>query len=245
MNDARTYAHVGQNRLLAALPESDAQAVSARLEQISVGLRHMLQEPDEPIRYVYFPIAGVMSLVLDTQEGAVEVATVGNEGMVGTPLLLGADRSPTQAFCQVPGEVLRMKAQDFMAAVRQSVALHDLLHRYAQALMNQISQSVACNHLHPIEQRMCRWLCMTHDRVGANEFSLTQEFLAQMLGVRRPSVTVVAGMLQKAGLISYSRGRITVLDREGLEGGACECYRRVRDEFERLFAGTKEIAAAK
>lgn len=236
MDDARRYAQTGQNRLLASLPERDAQQITANAQRLSLSLKDVLLEPNEPITHVHFPLSGVMSLVLDTQEGSVEVATIGNEGMVGTPLLLGSDRSPTRGFCQVPGDVLRVSAEDFKAALLRSSALHDLLHRYTQALINQISQSVACNHMHPIEQRMCRWLCMTHDRVGIDEFSLTQEFLSQMLGVRRPSVTVVAGMLQKAGLIAYNRGRISVIDREALEAGACECYRTVRDEFDRLFA---------
>jgi CRP-like cAMP-binding protein len=165
---------------------------------------------------------------------AVEVGTIGNEGMVGTPVLLGADLSPTRAFAQVPGEALRMRTVLFKEEMQNGGPLPDLVRRYTQAMVNQISQSVACNHLHSVGQRMCRWLLMTHDWVGADEFPLTHEFLAQMLGVRRPSVSVVAGILQKAGLIRYHRGRITVLDRKGLEAASCECYEVVRKESDRL-----------
>jgi len=176
----------------------------------------------------------VFSLVIRMRDGGtVEVGTIGNEGFVGAPVFLGADKSPTTAFCQVPGDALRM-ADDFRKEVRRGGPFHDLVRRSTQAMVNQISQTVACNHLHSVQERMCRWLLMTHDRAGGDEFFLTQEFLAQMLGVRRPSVTVVAGILQHAGLIRYRRGRMAVLDRKGLEEGACECYGVVRREFDRL-----------
>lgn len=177
-----------------------------------------------------------MSLVIEMQNGGtVEVGTVGNEGMVGTPVFLGAERSPTKAFCQVPGECSRMPTAAFKKELAEADGiLRQLISRYAQAMINQISQSVACNHLHSVEERTCRWLLMTHDRVGSDDFLLTQEFLAQMLGVRRSSVTVAAGLLEKAGLITYKRGRITVLDRERLEQASCECYQVVRREYDRL-----------
>jgi CRP-like cAMP-binding protein len=174
---------------------------------------------------------------------AVEAGTVGNEGMVGLPLYLGAETSPHRAFSQVPGEALRMRAGDFTAELARQGPLHAVLKRYNQALINQMAYSVACNRLHSVEERMCRWLLMTQDRVGAEQFPLTQEFLAQMLGVRRPSVTVVAGILQKAGLIVYSRGLITIRDRAGLEAASCECYRVVRDELDRLLGGAVAAAA--
>jgi CRP-like cAMP-binding protein len=148
--------------------------------------------------------------------------------------VLGVDHTTCQAFAQVPGLALRMPARELKRTMEQHGELRDRLLRYAQALNNQIGQSTACNQAHSIDERMCRWLLMCHDRVGGDEIALTQEFLAQMLGVRRPSVTVVAGMLQKAGLIRYSRGRITVLDRAGLEEGSCECYEAVRREYERI-----------
>jgi CRP-like cAMP-binding protein len=164
----------------------------------------------------------------------VELATVGNEGMVGLPVFLGGDTMPLKAFVQIPGDAMRMKADVFKDSVNQGSPLHGLLQRYTQALFNQVAQSTACNRVHSIEERCCRWLLMTRDRVESDGFPLTQEFLSQMLGVRRPSVSVVAAILQKAGLIRYSRGRITILDREGLEAAACECYAIIKQEFDRL-----------
>jgi CRP-like cAMP-binding protein len=224
-----------RNRLLAALPEEERERFVAALDLVALGLKQSIAEPGKPFTHVYFPLGGVMSLVMEMQEGdVVEVATVGIEGMLGVPVLLGAEESPTRVFCQIPGDAARMKAAAFVEHLKTSPKIARLLQRYAQALTNQIAQTAACNHAHAIEQRMCRWLLMTHDRVGENDFPLTQEFLAQMLGVRRPSVTVVAGMLQQAGLVRYSRGRITIVNREGLEAASCECYRRVKAEHERL-----------
>jgi CRP-like cAMP-binding protein len=226
----------GENWLLTILPRAEHERLLAtRLERVSVCLREVLYEADGPIPYVFFPLNGVMSLIVAMKDGrAVEVATIGNEGMVGTPVFLGAEKSPTKAFAQVPGEVLRMRATFFKEEVECRKSLYDSVRRYTQAMINQISQSVACNHLHSVEQRMSRWLLITHDRVGSNEFPLTHDFLAQMLGVRRPSVSVLASILQKAGLISYHRGRITILNRTGLEDASCECYEVVKKEYERL-----------
>lgn len=197
----------GENRLLAALPRKEYDRLRPDLDEVSLGLKDVLYEAEKPITHVYFPLNGVMSLVIEMSDGqTVEVGTIGNEGMVGTPVFLGADKSPTKAFAQVPGKALRMKAGTFKEEMKNGGPLHGLIQRYTQAMVNQISQSVACNHLHSLEQRMCRWLLMTHDRVDSDEFPLTQEFLAQMLGVRRPSVTVVAGILQKSGLIQYRGG---------------------------------------
>ena len=225
----------GENRLLAALPKKEYDRLKPLLKPVSLALRESVYKADEPINFVYFPLVGVISLVITMEdEGTIEVGTIGNEGFVGTPVFLGADKSPTTAFCQVPADALRMAADDFKREVGQSGPFQDMIRRYTQAVMNQISQTVACNHLHSVQERMCRWLLMTHDRAGGDEFLLTQEFLAQMLGVRRPSVSVVAGILQQAGLIQYHRGRMTVLKREGLEEGACECYAVVKKEFDRL-----------
>jgi CRP-like cAMP-binding protein len=162
------------------------------------------------------------------------VGTIGNEGMVGTPVFLGSERSPTRAISQVPGEALRMETKFFQEEIKRAGPLHGLVQRYTQAMINQISQSTVCNHRHSVQKRMCRWLLMSHDRVGTDEFQLTQEFLAQMLGVRRPTVTTVACILQKAGLITYRRGIITILDRKGLEAASCECYGVVAKELNRL-----------
>jgi CRP-like cAMP-binding protein len=226
---------MSRNRLIARLPQDERERLSSALDVVALGVKHQVAEPGKPFTHVYFPLSGVISFVLELQDGAVvEVGTVGNEGMVGLPVLLGAQESPTRVFSQVAGEAARMKSDAFAEHLKGAPALDRLLHRYAQTMMNQITQTAACNHAHAIEQRMCRWLLMTHDRVGQDEFALTQEFLAQMLGVRRPSVTVVAGMLQQAGFIRYSRGRMTIVNREGLEASSCECYRIVRRETERL-----------
>jgi CRP-like cAMP-binding protein len=225
----------GTNRLLAALPPTVVERLRPDLERVSVSFRQQIYTPDAPIPYVYFPLDSIFSLVIIVEGGAiVEVATVGNEGMVGLPVFLGASTIPGEAFCQIPGEACRMRADALRAATGENGPLRDLLQCYTQALINQIAQSVACNHLHSLQERMCRWLLMTQDRVGADQFPMTQEFLAQMLGVRRPTVTGTASILQKAGLISFARGRLTVLDRRGLEAGSCECYRVVRKEFDRL-----------
>ena len=227
---------VGRNRLLDSLPANVSDRVKQNLEKVTFTVRKLLYESNAPIEYIYFPLGGVMSLVVEMEDGGtVEVGTIGNEGMVGTPVFLGAEKSPTKAFCQVPGDCLRMPVASFKRELSaEDGILRDRVSRHAQGMINQISQSVACNHLHSIEERTARWLLMTHDRVGQNELLLTQEFLAQMLGVRRPSVTVAAGLLDKAGLITYKRGRITVVDRERLEEAACECYSVVKREYERL-----------
>jgi CRP-like cAMP-binding protein len=225
----------GENRLLAALPRREYDRLLPELDTFPLSFKHILFDVDQPITHIYFPLTGVVSLVILLGEGQpVEVCMVGNEGLAGTPVFLGADRSPTRATCQIPGEALRMKAKVFEEEVGRGGPLHGLVQRYTQAMINQISQSVACNQRHSVEERMCRWLLMTHNRVGSDEFPLTQEFLAQMLGVRRPTVTVVAGMLQKAGLIQYQRGRMTVLDREGLEAASCGCYAVVKRGYDRL-----------
>jgi CRP-like cAMP-binding protein len=235
VSTARTVAPLGTNSLLARLPARSAARLERHFDKVSLELKEVLYEAGRAIRYVYFPLSGVISLIVPMQDGnAVEVGTVGNEGMAGTPLFLGADRSPTRVLCQIPGDALRMRGSFFVRELQQNRPLARTVGRYTQALLNVISQSAACNHLHSVEQRMARWLLMTHDRVDSDEFYLTQEFLAQMLGVRRASVTVVAGLLQRAGLIAYQRGHIRILDRRQLELASCECYAVVKREMERL-----------
>jgi CRP-like cAMP-binding protein len=235
MDQSRRFVLPGQNRLLSSLPRDVQIRLLPRMEKISFGLKQILYDAGQPIGHVYFPLSGVISLLITLKGGeTVEVATTGNEGVVGTSLLLGTERSSFKAVCQVTGQALKMRADAFRRSVEEHPELGALVRRYAQALVDQIAQTTACNHVHSVQARMCRWLLMTHDRVGADEFHLTQEFLAQMLGVRRPSVTVAAGLLQKAGLIRYQRGRIRITDRPGLESGACECYETVRQEFDRL-----------
>jgi CRP-like cAMP-binding protein len=225
----------GQNRLLSLLPAAERQRVLERCERMRLEHRTVLYEPGAQIEQVYFPLHGMVSLVITSEEGqTVEIGTVGNEGMLGTQVVLGARTSHVEAVIQVAGEFLRMGRNDLQRELKRDGKLRSLAERFAQALTNQIAQSVLCNRAHSVDERLCRWFLMTHDRAGRNEMVLTQQFVAQMLGVRRPSVTVAAGVLQKAGLISYSRGKLEILDRRGLEAGACECYEIVRQETERL-----------
>jgi CRP-like cAMP-binding protein len=233
--DGRRASPPGGNRLLDALPGEELERLRPHLETTTMELKEVLFEPNVPIRHVYFPINGVCSLVTTMEDGQIiEVSTVGNEGMVGLSVFLGVDTTPLRAFSQVPGKAVRITSDDLRAEVGADDRLHELLRRYTEAMFVFAVQSSACNRLHPIEQRCGRWLLHTHDRVGSDEFLLTQEFLAQMLGVRRASVSGVASRLQGAGVISYSRGRITVLDRPGLEAVACECYGVIKEEFDHL-----------
>ena len=225
----------GQNHLLSLLPQEEQTRLIGLMDRLETKHGDLLFRQHEPIGAVDFPLIGVLSIVIMMEDGAIaEVGTVGNEGMAGVPLLNGTDHSPAQAFYQVPGVTLRMPAAAFRAEVEKGGIVAHIMHRYAQAVLNQVSQSAACNRLHPLEQRLCRWILMSHDRTGGERIALTQEFLSQMLGVRRATVSIAAGMLQKAGLIRYNRGLIDVLDRERLEQGSCECYHVVRSEFERL-----------
>lgn len=229
---------LGRNRLLAMVPARERERLAGEFELVSLDLKATLYEEDEPIEHVYFPLDGVMSLVSKMEDGrGVEVATVGNEGMVGLPVFLQAAlTSSHMAFAQVPGQALRMPAgrfSEFVAGVDNG-GLNFALNRYTQALMSMIARAVACNALHSVQQRACRWLLTTHDRVGGDEFILTQEFLSQMLGVTRASVNEVARLLQDAGAIDYTRARVTILDRAELETRSCECYAVIQVEFDRL-----------
>jgi CRP-like cAMP-binding protein len=223
------------NRLLDLLPRADGARLRSHLEAVSLGVKHIVYEPGGPISHVYFPTGAVISLVTYMEDGtAVEVATVGREGVVGLPVFLGTESVPIRAVGQIPGDALRITAEAFRAEIKRNGPLVPVLNRYTQALFIQVAQTAACNRVHLLEQRCARWLLQTHDRVGADQFLLTQEFLAQMLGVRRPTVSAAAGILQKAGLLTYHRGRMTILDRKGLEATSCECYQVVREELDRL-----------
>ncbi|HJT19492.1 MAG TPA: Crp/Fnr family transcriptional regulator [Nitrospira sp.] len=190
---------------------------------------------NQPIQNIYFPLSGVLSLVTTAGDDTGEVATVGKEGMLGLPILLGTDRIPMRAFAQVPGEALMMPVKDFKTEIKNPRSkLSRILYRYAQALFVQVAQHAACNATHQIRQRCARWLLMTHDRVGTDEFQLTQDFLSQMLGVRRAGVSVAAADLQRDRLITYRRGMVKVLDRKGLEKASCDHYGIVKAEYERL-----------
>lgn len=223
------------NLILSALPSEEWKILEPYLEEVPLPLQYSLYETGRPVDYIHFLNRGVASLVTEMPDGMnVEFATVGREGMVGIPVFLGAEKMASRAFIQVPGEGVRISADAFHRVIGQCPILNQRLLRYTLALMNQMAQNAACNRTHPVGERCARWLLMTQDRVYGPEFVLTQEFLAQMLGVRRPSVSVAAGMLAKAGLISYVRGKMTILDRRGLEEASCECYGIIRGEFERL-----------
>ena len=223
------------NKLLAALSGGERDRLLPHLEPVGLRFEEVLYEPDEPIRHVYFPTSGTISLVVVLDHGLVaQVGRVSSEGMVGLPVFLGVPTSHTRAFVEFPGEALRMKARVFRQELAGAGALSGLLLRYTQALLRHSERLTACNTWHTVEQRLCRWLLVAHDRVRADQFEVTQEFLSQMLGAHRQSVTLAAGNLQKAGLIRYSRGKLTILDREGMEAAACECYRAVKEMFDRL-----------
>ncbi len=226
----------GKNRLLETLKASERQALLARMTSVPMSVRDKVYDKNEKIDQIFFPLTTVLSVVSDTNDGkTAEVATVGNEGMLGLPVFFRTDTIPLRAFCQVAGEALVMEVDDFKAFTSDMNSdFSGLLYRYTQALFNQLAQHAACSSVHPIDIRCARWLLMTHDRVGNDQFPLTQEFLAQMLGVRRASVTDVAHRLQQAGLITYRHGVITIVDRKGLEAATCEHYRLTRDEYDRL-----------
>ena len=225
---------LGENRILTALPSSERLALFGVVRTVSLPVKTVLFEPGGPIDAIYFPVNGVISLVTPLHDGAiVEVATIGNEGIVGVPLVpLGA--LAVRAISQVAGHSLRMEATAFMDWFDRSSTFQSLVDKYTQALFGQISQAAACNRLHSSEERLSRWLLMSHDRVGSDEFVITQEFLGQMLGARRSTVSVSAGILQRAGLIRYVRGHVTIVDRAGLEAVACECYSVIRTELDRV-----------
>lgn len=228
----------GTNQLLSLLSPDERERILARCELLPLKIEHVLYDVGDPINHIHFPLFGMVSMVLGSEEGGtIEVGVIGNEGVLGTPIALGAQRSHVKALIQVEGEFLRMSVQDFQLELQRSSVLTQFVHRFAHALTIQISQSVMCNRLHPMEERICRWLLMVHDRAGTDEIQLTQRFIAEMLGIRRPSVTVAAGMLQKAGFIDYSRGNVIILNRAGLEETACECYALVNQELEALMSG--------
>lgn len=223
------------NRLLAALPLEEYQRLLIQLEYIELELGKVLYQPGEAIDYVYFPHDSLISLVMVLQDGSTaEVGLVSGSGMAGISVILGSAISFNQAIVQVAGSAMRMRTEHLNAALKQGGKLQGLLLRYVQALLSQVSQTAACNRLHTIEARLARWLLLVQDAIHSDELQLTQEFIAQMLGVRRAGVTVTASALQQAGLIHYSRGKITVLHRKGLEAVACECYQRIEDEYDRL-----------
>lgn len=228
------------NRLLQLLAPKDYERLRPHLHRVPLASRQTLYGANEPLSFVYFIETGVGSLVNTMKNGdASEVGTIGNEGIVGLPLVLGDRRSPTTVYIQVPGSGLRMNAERFNRELARSPSMREAMLRYVHAFFNQVAQSAACNQFHTIHRRCCRWMLMTHDRMESDEFLLTQQFLAMMLGVQRTGVSAAAGALQRDGFIRYRRGIVTILDRAGLERASCEFYGVSKQEFDRLLGERK------
>ena len=221
-----------RNRLLAALPGREYRRLLPHLEPVALPFMEVLYEGGDPIKHVYFPGDGLISLLVVMKDGtAREIGVVGNEGMLGVAVALGANTTPARALIQMPGSAMRMKAGALRAELKRGGALPHLLRRHAHALLTQVSQSAACVSSHAVDKRLSRWLVMTHDHAPGDEFEMKHEFMAMMLGVTRSVVTRAAGHLQKGKMIRYTRGRVAVLDRDGLEATACECYGVVKAEY--------------
>ena len=224
-----------QNHLLAALPRDDYARLFPHLDLVPTPLGHVLYESGVPMRHVYFPITSIVSLLCVMENGAsAEIAVVGNEGIVGVSLFMGGETTPSRAVVQSAGHAYRLQGQLLKDEFSRAGPMQRLLLRYTQALLTQMAKTAVCNRHHSLDQQLCRWLLLSLDRLPSNELIMTQELIANMLGVRREGVTEAAGHVQKAGLIEYHRGRITVLDRPGLEARACECYAVVKKECDRL-----------
>lgn len=218
-----------RNQLLSLLPQSELDSVLGQAQDVTIRSKEVLFRRGEAIRHVYFPENCVISLVTELENGdSVEAMTIGSDGFAGVAVFHGVSASRLKGVGQIAGQAWRLRSEDFEELAVSCENFRRLLHRYSQLIFETVSQSAACNRLHVIEQRCARWLLMSQDRVGRDEFNLTQEFLAEMLGVRRPGVTVAMGALEKAGLIGHSRGMIAVVDRAGLERAACECYKTVK-----------------
>lgn len=223
------------NYLLAKLTDEQLRPLIPFLEFEEHKVKHVLVRQGDPIEYVYFPSNGAFSCIVNMEDGSsVEIGTIGNEGFTNVEMLFDATISIETVICQITGSSLRMSANDFRTVIPDARALNQILKCSGQAYLAQVSQSVACNRLHSTDIRFARWLLLTQDRAQSDEFFITQEFLATMLGVHRPSVSVVAGLFQQAGIIRYTRGHMKILDRAKLEESSCECYAAVRSQFERL-----------
>jgi CRP-like cAMP-binding protein len=235
MSVAKSTSAPIENRLLAALPPADYERLLPQLQSVSFSLGEVVYEFGGQLDYVYFPTNSIVSLLYTMTNGtSAEMGLTGNDGVVGIALFMGGGTMPNRAVVQSAGGAIRMKAKLLQDEFALGGRFQQLLLRYTQALITQISQTAVCNRLHSVDQQLCRWLLLSHDRLQVDELVMTQELIADMLGVRREGVTVAAGRLQDSGAISYVRGRIQILDREILEGTVCECYRVVRDEFDRL-----------
>lgn len=229
-----------QNQLLAALPIAEFERISPHLELVAMPLGEVLYESGGQLQYAYFPTTAIVSLHYVMENGASsEIAGVGNEGMLGISLFMGGNTTPSRAIVQTAGHGYRLKGRLLVDEFNRAGPMMRLMLRYTQALITQISQTAVCNRHHSLEQQLCRWLLLTLDRLPSSELTMTQELIASMLGVRREGITEAAGNLQRAGLISYRRGHITVLDRSGLEFRVCECYAVVKQEFDRLLCDVR------
>lgn len=237
MSARAQFGEADGNLLLDALPDAERERLLANMTRSQLRVRQILFRRMAAPKAVHFPLSGVVSLVTTMRDGStVEVATVGREGLVGITVILGNGWvANAEAMIQVPGETLRMDASVFLREHERSAALRQVVQRYMHGLFTLMGQNAACNRLHSMEERLARWLLMTHDRTGTEQFPMTHDFLSQLLGVRRASVTDAASDLQERGLIRYQRGRITVVDREGLEEASCECYEVIRSDFDRLY----------
>ncbi|MBD2508565.1 Crp/Fnr family transcriptional regulator [Nostoc muscorum FACHB-395] len=223
------------NNLLAVLPPADYERLVPHLKLVKLSNRQVLYEPGEPITEVYFPNKAVVSIITTMEDGStVEAGLVSNEGMVGIPVILGDNTTTTTASVQIPDSAMQMDADILKSEFNRGTALQSLLLRYVQSMYTQIAQGSACNRLHKLEARLARWLLTVSDRLQSEEFPLTQEFISQMLGVRRAGVTEAANILSQAGIITYHRGQINILNREALEKTSCECYQIIEDEYIRL-----------
>ena len=229
-----------KNQLLAALPTAEWQRWLPQLESVDLPLGQVLYESGGTLSHVYFPTTAIVSLLYVMENGAsAEIAVVGKEGIVGISLFMGGESTSSRAVVQSAGQGFRLKAQSVKEEFNRAGPVLHLLLRYTQALITQMAQTAVCNRHHTLDQQLCRWLLLSMDRLEGNELVMTQELMANMLGVRREGVTEGAIKLQQAGLIRYARGHITVLDREGLEGRTCECYAVVKKEYDRLLPTTK------
>lgn len=232
-----------QNHLLDALLQSEYDRLFANLELVKLPLGEVLYESGEHLQYVYFPIDSIVSMLYVMEDGAsAEIAVVGNEGILGVSIFMGGETTPSRAVVQSAGHGYKLRAQLLKDEFNRAGPVMRLLLRYTQALITQMSQTAVCNRHHSIEQQLCRWLLLSLDRLDSNELNMTQELIANMLGVRREGVTEAAGKLQRAGLIDYKRGTIKVLDRPALENRVCECYHVVKTEFDRLLPSLHAIA---
>ena len=228
------------NQILTALPISEYKRLRDHLKPVNLISGEILLEPNEPIEKIYFPQRAMISLVSIMMDGSTtEIGLVGNEGMIGLPAILGGESTTSRTIVQISGTALEISADVVRKEFQRGEKLYELLLLYTQALLTQVSQSAACNRQHNIEERLARWLLSVQDCIMQDELPLTQEFIANMLGTRRSGVTVAAGILQQAGIIRYSRGRITILDQEKLEDAACECYQLVQNEFIRLLGSRR------